>query len=84
MCTRSLIVKKATVLKEKPAMERIAVSIPQAAEMVGVSRAVFYKKWVNGGLVKAVDLGARGRNVLLDELHTAVKTQAALQQRKAG
>lgn len=72
-----------TVQKEAPVIEPIAVSIPQAAQIVGVSRAKFYQHWINGGLVQPVDLGARGRSVRLDELRAAVQTLAQ-QQRQAG
>jgi predicted DNA-binding transcriptional regulator AlpA len=68
---------------EKPTIEKMAVSIPQAAQIVGVSRAKFYSMWINEGLVKPVDLGARGRSVLLEELKAAIYARAH-QQRKAG
>jgi predicted DNA-binding transcriptional regulator AlpA len=68
---------------EKPTIEKLAVSIPQAAQIVGVSRAKFYAMWVNQGLVTPVDLGARGRSVLMDELRAAVNARAQL-ARKAG
>jgi predicted DNA-binding transcriptional regulator AlpA len=64
-------------------VERIALSIPEAAQRVGISRAKFYKTWVGGGLVKTVDLGARGQSVLIKELDAAVERHVQ-QQRRTG
>jgi predicted DNA-binding transcriptional regulator AlpA len=61
---------------EKLTVEKLAVSIPEAAQIVGVSRARFYKLWVHEGLITPVDLGARGNSVILDDL------RAALQKRR--
>jgi hypothetical protein len=52
--------------------EAIAVPVRRAAELVGVSRAQFYKVWVNGGLVRLIDLGARGKSVRVDDLRAVV------------
>jgi hypothetical protein len=54
------------------AQEPLAVSVCRAAELVGVSRAQFYKKWVNAGLVPLIDLGARGKSVRVADLRAVV------------
>jgi hypothetical protein len=51
------VVEKSIVLREASIGAPIAVSIPAAATMVGVSRAKFYTQWINGGLIRPVDLG---------------------------
>jgi hypothetical protein len=56
--------------------EPIAVSVRRAAQLVGVSRAQFYKAWINGGLVKLIDLGARGKSVRVDDLRSVIAAKA--------
>jgi hypothetical protein len=56
--------------------DQIAVTVRRAAELVGVSRAQFYKVWIHGGLVKLIDLGARGKSVRVADLRSVVASKA--------
>lgn len=47
-----------------------AVSIDEAAEMVGISRRGFYKEYLDKGRLKCVRFGARNL-VIVDELRGA-------------
>jgi len=71
--------------KDFPSEAIIAVPVRRAAEMVGVSRAQFYKVWVHGGLVKLIDVGARGKSVRVDDLRAVVADrQSAVAKGEAG
>lgn len=50
--------------------ERLAVSIPEAAKMVSLSRAHFYRTYLDTGRVKTVAIGRR-RMVVVSELRDA-------------
>jgi hypothetical protein len=56
----------------KPA-EPVAIPLVRAHELVGCSRTQFAKIWVESGLIQPVDLGGRGRSVILAELQAAIK-----------
>jgi hypothetical protein len=57
----------------------IAVNIPRAAELIGISKAQFHKVWINTGRIQAVDLGARGRAIIVADLRVAVARRVAEQ-----
>jgi predicted DNA-binding transcriptional regulator AlpA len=63
-----------------PVIEPIAIPIRKAAEIVGCSRPQFYKHWIGRGLVKPVDLGARGKSIILEQLRAAIAAEVARQQ----
>lgn len=58
-------------------LKPIAIPLARAHELVGCSRTQFSKVWVDGGLVKPLDMGGRGLSVLLSELETAIEKRAA-------
>lgn len=60
--------------------DSIAVPCRKAAQLVGISRTQFYKRFVWTNLVQTYDLGGRGRSVKVDELRAAVEKLAADQR----
>ncbi len=57
-------------------IEPIAVPLMAAGDLVGCSRTQFKKIFVDEGLVRPVDLGARGLSVIVSELRDAVHKRA--------
>ena len=54
-----------------PAPAPIAVTIRQAAQMVGISRASFYNLYIRTGRVKSVALGRQLRVISVDDLRAS-------------
>jgi hypothetical protein len=56
----------------------ITVPLMRAHELLGSgSRSQFKKVYVDTGLVKPIDVGARGLSVVIDEVHAAVRQRIA-------
>lgn len=56
-------------------VEPLAVSIEEAARIVGVSRSQFYRLYLNSGRIKTIPMGRR-RMVDVRELHSAYELLA--------
>jgi hypothetical protein len=59
------------------AIKRLTMPLVEAHELVGSgSRTQFKKIFVDSGLVKPVDMGARGLSVIIAEVEDAVRKRA--------
>lgn len=69
-----------------PPVETLAVDIARAAEIVGISRAQFYRLYINPGRVRPLKTGGRDRVVDVGELraaYDALKTELRAADRVA-
>jgi hypothetical protein len=57
-------------------IEPLAVPVAKAHLLIGCSQSTFYKIWIHEGWVAPVDLGGRGRSVIVDELRAAMQKRA--------
>jgi len=61
-------------------MEKIAVPIPEAAVLLGISVSTLRRQYIATGLLFPVDLGGRAESILISELNTAAERKAQEQR----
>jgi hypothetical protein len=57
-------------------IEPLAVPLSKGHLLVGCSQSAFYDKWIGEGWIKPVDLGGRGRSVIVEEVKAAMHKRA--------